>query len=449
MEFKEFKEKLFSRARDFNFDKYEVYYGKSEALNMSSSRGEIERYGLSSHRGISFRGIYKGKMGYSYTEKLDEESIEALLLNARECAKFIESEEEEFIFSERAKYKEVNAYDCNIDSLSEELQKEEVIRLSLEPSKINEEIIKTEYTRFNKALLERCISNSEGVDLKEKKTLFSASLSPVIKEGENMIIDGDSLVSTRLKDIDMDKLIHKAIKNTLRKRGAHSLKSGKYKVIIDGEVMASLLRVMEDNFLGHVALENRTLLKDKLGEKIASYKLTLLDDPFLEGGILSTAFDDEGVPTRCKNIIENGIFKGFLHSLKTSKKSGVSPTGNGFKASFKSPVKVSPTNLYIKNGDKSFEELLDLVKEGLYITSLTGLHAGAKAVTGDFSLAAEGIFIKDGKLSRAVKHITVAGNFFELLNNIEEIGNDLEESGIKSGYGSPSIFIRELSVAGE
>ena len=213
--------------------------------------------------------------------------------------------------------------------------------------------------------------------------------------------------------------------------------------------MASLIRTMEDNFLGHIAQENKTLLKDKIGETVASSKVTLVDDPFLEGGISTCSFDDEGVPTRVKNIIENGVFKGFLHSLKTAKKSKVNPTGNGFKAGFKSTVKASPTNLYIKEGDKSFEELLSFVENGIYIIDLAGLHSGANAVTGDFSLAAEGIKIENGVLKGAIKHITIAGNFFDLLNNIEEVGNDLEESGVTSGYGSPSILIKELSVAGE
>ena len=448
MEFKNFKERLFNRAKELNFEKYELYYGKSEALNITSSNGEVERYGLSTSIGVSFRGIYKGKMGYSYTEKLDEESIEILLLKAIECAELVESEDEEFIFGDKAKYVEVNSYDENVSSLTPKEQIEKALKLSTEPSKINSEIIKSEYTKFNTAKLERVIVNSEGIDLKEQKTIVQATVSPIAKDGENMIVDGASRVSTKLNDVNIEDLMKKAINNTLRK-GATSIKSGKYKVIIDGEVMASLIRTMEDNFLGHIAQENKTLLKDKIEEKVASSKVTLVDDPFLEGGISTCSFDDEGVPTRVKNIIENGVFKGFLHSLKTAKNSKVNPTGNGFKAGFKSTVKASPTNLYIKEGDKSFEELLSFVENGIYIIDLAGLHSGANAVTGDFSLAAEGIKIENGVLTSAIKHITIAGNFFDLLNNIEEVGNDLEESGVTSGYGSPSILIKELSVAGE
>ncbi|EGT3614724.1 TldD/PmbA family protein [Clostridium perfringens] len=449
MEFKEFKEKLFSKAKEVGFEKYELYYGKSDSLNVSSAEGAVERYGLSTTIGVSFRGIYNGKMGYSYTEKLDGESIEMLLSKAKECAELVESDDEEFIFQGGVEYTEVNLYDENISKITPSEQIENAIKLNTEPSRINSEILKSEYTSFNTSKVERIIVNSEGVDLREEGSIVQASVYPIAKDGENMIVDGASIVSTKLNDVNIDKLINDGIKKTLRKKGATSIKSDKYKVIIDGEVMAALIRTMQDNFLGHVAQENKTLLKDKIGEKIASNKLTLVDDPFLEGGVSSCSFDDEGVPTKFKNIIEKGVFKGFLHSLKTANKAKANPTGNGFKAGFKSTVKVSPTNLYIKEGDKSFDELLSFVGDGIYIIDLEGLHSGANAVTGDFSLAAQGIRIENGELSNAIKQITIAGNFFTLLKDIEEVGNDLMESGVTSGYGSPSIVIKELSVAGE
>lgn len=449
MEFKEFKEKLFSKAKEVGFEKYELYYGKSDSLNVSSAEGDVERYGLSTTIGVSFRGIYNGKMGYSYTEKLDGESIEMLLSKAKECAELVESDDKEFIFQGGVEYTDVNLYDENISKITPSEQIENAIKLNTEPSRINSEILKSEYTSFNTSKVERIIVNSEGVDLREEGTIVQASVYPIAKDGENMIVDGASIVSTKLNDVNIDKLINDGIKKTLRKKGATSIKSDKYKVIIDGEVMAALIRTMQDNFLGHVAQENKTLLKDKIGEKIASNKLTLVDDPFLEGGVSSCSFDDEGVPTKFKNIIEKGVFKGFLHSLKTANKAKANPTGNGFKAGFKSTVKVSPTNLYIKEGDKSFDELLSFVGDGIYIIDLEGLHSGANAVTGDFSLAAQGIRIENGELSNAIKQITIAGNFFTLLKDIEEVGNDLMESGVTSGYGSPSIVIKELSVAGE
>ena len=143
-------------------------------------------------------------MGYSYTEKLDDESIEILLLKAIECAELLESEDEEFIFGDKTKYVEVNSYDENISILTPKEQIEKALKLSTEPSKINSEIIKSEYTKFNTAKLERVIVNSEGIDLKEEKTIVQASISPIAKDGENMIVDGASRVSTKLNDVNIE-----------------------------------------------------------------------------------------------------------------------------------------------------------------------------------------------------------------------------------------------------
>lgn len=449
MEFNDFKVALFNKAKEAGFEKYELYYGKNESLSIGTRDGEVDKYSLSTTAGVSFRGILNGKMGCSYTEKLDEESVKMLVEKAKECAELIEGDDEEFIFEGGLPYTEFNSYDEKIANLNPQTQIEESIKLNTEPSKINNEIIKSEYTGIGTSKVERIIINSEGIDLREEGTVISASVYPIAKDGENMIVDGESVMSTRLSNIKLDEIIEKGIKKTLRKKGAYPVKSGKYKVIIENDIMGALLKTMADNFLGHIAEDGKTLLKDKIGKKIASEKVTLVDNPFLEGAIASCSFDDEGVPTMFKNIVENGVFNGFLHSLKTAKKAGVEPTGNGFKESFKSSVKPKATNLCIKEGDKSFDELLNIVGKGLLITDLDGLHSGANSITGDFSLAAEGLTVENGKLGRAVKQITVAGNFFDLLKNIEEVGNDFKESSLIPGFGSPSLVIKELSVAGE
>ena len=116
-----------------------------------------------------------------------------------------------------------------------------------------------------------------------------------------------------------------------------------------------------------------------------------------------------------------------LYDLATAKKVGVSSTGNGQRASYTSPVNISPYNFYIKGGEKSFDALISGVEKGIYITELKGLHAGANAVTGDFSIESAGFLIENGKLGGAVKSFTVAGNFFDLLKNIEDISVDALE----------------------
>ena len=151
--------------------------------------------------------------------------------------------------------------------------------------------------------------------------------------------------------------------------------------------------------------------------------------------------------TRTKAVIENGKLTTLLHNLKTARKAGVKTTGNAAKNGYAGTVNVSPSNFYLKPGEKSKEELLADLGNGLVITEVSGLHAGANAISGDFSLIAQGYTVKDGKKDQPVERITVAGNFFQLLKNIRAIGSDLTFPG--SPIGSPSVDVGEIAVAGK
>ena len=184
-----------------------------------------------------------------------------------------------------------------------------------------------------------------------------------------------------------------------------------------------------------------------MGEKIACEKFTLIDDPHLENGEGSCSFDSEGVPTKYKELISKGILKTYLYNLKTAKKDGVQSTGNAAKGGYKGTIGISPFNLYVKKGEVSFDELLKKMDRGVIITDFAGLHSGLNSVSGDFSLAAEGFIVENGKKGKAFNQITVAGNFFELLLNIEEIGEDMKFS--LSGTGSPSVLVKNLHFSAD
>ena len=165
---------------------------------------------------------------------------------------------------------------------------------------------------------------------------------------------------------------------------------------------------------------------------------------------MQTPFDGEGVATARRNVIENGVLKTLLYDLTTAKKAGVGSTGNGQKGSYAAPVSIAPYHFSIAAGDATEEELLRAVGEGIYITECKGFHAGANAVTGDFSIESAGFMIRDGKLAEPVKSFTVAGNFFELIKEIDSLGNEVRW-GIpgRTVFGSPDVLVRNMSVAGK
>jgi PmbA protein len=194
-----------------------------------------------------------------------------------------------------------------------------------------------------------------------------------------------------------------------------------------------------------------SLLAGKEGSKVASDTVTITDDPMREGVSIQTYFDAEGVAAHRKNIVENGVLNTLLYNRETALKAGKESTGNASKGSYESPVGISPYAFCIEAGEYSLDQLFEIAGDGVYITEVKGLHAGANAITGDFSIESAGFLIKNGKKAEAIKSFTIAGNFFELLKSIHALSNEVE-MGVPTGFttfGSPAVLIKDMSVAGK
>ena len=197
-------------------------------------------------------------------------------------------------------------------------------------------------------------------------------------------------------------------------------------------------------FSAENAQQNLSLFAGKEGENVAADVVNIVDDPLMKGGLATSAFDGEGSASRTKKVVDSGKLTTLLHDRKTARKQGVSSTGNAARVGGR--IMVAPTNLYIAAGEKSLDELMADVGNGVVITELAGLHAGANPSSGDFSLLSKGYTIENGKRGRAVEQITVAGNFYQLLKSICAVGSDLTFEG--SSIGSPSVDAGMLKISG-
>ena len=447
MELKEFIDKLFEEAKNNGFNEYEVYYVDRESLSINVYKEEVEKYSLTTSYGLSFRGKINGKIGYSYTEILDEDAIKMLVKNSKESALTIENEDIQFIYEGDKEYAEVSSYYEALENLPADKLIDLALSMEKESKALDNRVASFGGCGIGYSKSKYGIINSKGLNLENKSNLLSAYVVPIIKEGEDMHDGMGYVIAKSLEDVNPKKIAEDGINEAVSRIGGKSIPSGKYKTIINNEAMVSLLSTFAGVFSGDAAQKGLSLLKGKEGEIIASDKVTLLDDPHLVDGLSSVPFDDEGVATKKKDIIHEGKLITLLHNLKTAHKGNTKSTGNGFKSSYASPVGVSPTNFYIQKGSKSFDELLEEVGEGLLITEFAGLHSGASSITGDFSLAAKGFYIKNGKKDFPVEQITVAGNFFDLLKNVVEVGADLKFP--MSSVGSPSVRVEGLSIAGK
>ncbi|HKM01929.1 MAG TPA: TldD/PmbA family protein [Sedimentibacter sp.] len=443
-------DKIFIEGKNNGLKDMEVYYSTGSSLSLKVFQKELDGYSLSESEGLSLRGIYKGKMGYSYTEKVDETSIDQLVRDVAENATIIDSDDEEIIFEGSKDYKKVDSFNPDLSNVSEEEKIQFVKSLEEEAFKLDERIASVEVCAYGDGYGETIMSNTKGLYLQDKNNIAYTYIVVVAKEGEDIKTGMAYRTGNDFSKFNAEEIAKEAVNEALALLGANSVKSGDYNIIIRNSAAADLLEAFTGIFSAEAVQKNLSLLKGKIDEKIASDKFTLIDDPYMDGGLASKSFDGEGVACKYKKIVDKGVLKTYFHNLKTAKKDGIETTGNASKGSYKSSINIAPSNFYVEKGERSLDEMIASVEKGIMITELQGLHSGLNSVSGDFSLAALGFLIEGGKISRPVEQITVAGNYFEMLKNIEETGSDLKFGLPGEAYiGSPSLRIKKLSVAGE
>lgn len=444
MKIEKFQEKVMVSGLMAGFEDMEIYYERSEGLSCDVYQGEIDRYETSATGGLSFRGIYEGKTGYAFTEKIEEDSIDYLLEKAKANAELAEEEGPEEIFAGSDEYAEIDHYSKALDTIS---TADKIAFLKAVEEKVlgyNSKIHSLNTCRMIEQSNERLLANSKGLVLHDRKNFFAIMVSVVVKAGEETKSGFTVKMTKDFDTLDADEIAREAAEEALSYLGEQAIANKKYPIIFRKDASVQLLGTFLSSFSAEVAQKGQSRLKDQVGEAIASKQLTIIDDPFYEGGPANRNFDGEGVASKTCTVIENGILKTLLHNRKTAKKAGVETTGHAYKPSYKGTVVIAPSNFIVATGEKTKEDLVAEQQEAVLITKLSGLHSGANAISGDFSVAANGFYVKDGKITAPVKQMTIAGNFFELLKKIEEVGSDLYIS--PGGTGAPSLLVKELSV---
>ena len=449
MNYQEFKQAVIVAAAAKEVKDYELYYSESAETQTEIFKTEVKGFTTSSNLGVCLKCLVNGKMGYASTEHMSEEEAVSLVDRALDNAKSIESEEQAFIHTKGDTYAVLEKEEAKLPTAAELID----FSLSLQNQLYATDNRVVDGTQAYAGFLESksALYNSNGLDLEDSAAFSFTYGMAVVADGEEMY-DGMEVASGKFDSFNVEKIAKEAVKDAVDTIGAESVPSGKYSVVFSNKVMASMLSTYASVFSAEAAQKGLSLLKDKEGEQIAADIVTLTDDPMKEDALVKATFDDEGVATYKKNVIEGGKFVTLLHNLKTAAVAGVKTTGNGFKASYASTVGIRPYSFYINPVKGTLEDLLAEAGNGIYVTSVEGMHAGANPITGDFSLAASGFCIEDGKKGKPVKSITVSGNFFTLLKEIASVGEDLKFNPFalsSSRCGSPSVLIKEMTIAGK
>lgn len=282
------------------------------------------------------------------------------------------------------------------------------------------------------------VVNSRGVELQETSTLMHASLETIAKAGD--VATGSEFQNSRSFQPDLASVGRGAAEMARSSLGGAKAESGAFDVLLKPMAFADLLEyTLLPSLSGESVQKGRSALKGRVREMIAAVGFNVADDGLLPGGIDSSAFDGEGVPSRRTGLIEGGTLLGFLYDSYTAGKAGVPSTGNAVRSGYSDTPRVGIRNLIV-----SSSEAYDLLAEtkGLLVNGLIGAHT-ANSISGDFSVEARNAFqVAPGEDPKPLRSLMLAGNIFEILKDIA-VGRDVRAVG---AIVTPTIRVRMKAV---
>jgi PmbA protein len=407
----------------------------------------LERLKDAGSRAAGLRVLVGQRVGSSYTSDLTPEGIRELVNSAIEIAA-ISTEDPHAGLPDPS---DLGALPGDLQLNSTDISHTDT-DFRIEQAKLTEEaafaadprITNSEGASFDAYSGERVFANSRGFLGSYRTSSCSLSTTPVAREGEFM--ERDYWYSSARKYSRLESPAHigrYAAERTVRRLGARKVPTQRVPVIFDPQTARTILGNIFDAVEGDAIYRQASFLAGKLGERVASENVTIVDDGTLPGLFGTSPFDDEGVPSRRTVVIDRGVLRSYLLNTYTARKLSMKTTGNAARG-ITGNTGVGHGNLFLEQGEREPYDLIRGIRAGLYVTELIG--SGVNIVTGDYSRGAAGQWIEHGDFAYPVSEITIASTLQRMLTDIESVGSDLEFRG---SVASPTLVIGEMTISGQ
>ncbi len=420
-------------------EQVEVIHLSNETTTVDFEANRLKTSKVEETAGIAVRVIKDGRLGFAATSDLT--ATDKLVRNALESAAY--GDRVPLVFPGLQPGPDVRTFDAAIADLP-------VARMV----EIGQEVIS--YLRdidpdvllnvtLRRGVNQATIRNQAGADVAFERSPFSLQVEVHRVKGDDILIMFDMLGAT-VWDADY-MLPARRLGDKLRQaQQISALAPGRMPVLFSPTGSLVLGLPLMEGIDGKNVYKGISPMAGKVGETLFDAKLTLLDDPTVDGKFGSAAYDDEGVPHRRNVLIGAGTLNGFLYDLKTAAQSGVESTGNGSRGLFNQP-NPAPTNLVIAPGETPLADMIAGIDEGLLVEEVLGLGQG-NVLSGAFSNPiALGFKIEKGEIVGRVKDVSIAGNVYDVLQTIAAVSRESE--WIYTNFNAPYILLEEMNVAGK
>ncbi|KYG61457.1 peptidase [Bdellovibrio bacteriovorus] len=443
---KENFQKIVSEAKKDGV-RVELLIAGGENISIGYQKRKLDSFESTQSQVAGFRVIDGANQGYAYTENLSDESLLRAYKEAFNNAKTVESKTK-FEIPLTKPGQKIQALDVNS---AEDIPMDEKLAVAQKLEEYcldaDKRIQAVPYSGFDQSTSFKRILNSEGLDQEFKQSYYTGYSYALAKDGESSKMDGEGFFARRFKDIDVKEVTQTSVEKAISRLGAVKPETGHFPVVIDRTQFPMVIAMFRAYLSAQEVDEGKSLFEGKLGQKVASDKFTLIDDPFETRGSAVRPFDDEGSPTQKTVLFENGVLKNFLTNIEYSKKMNLPHTSSAARSPA-SPMGIGATNLVVAKGTKSLEDLLKKYPKVIHMTEFSGgLHAGYKDTTGDISMPAEGFLYENGKKVAAIDQFVMSGNVLDLLRDIEELSNEYNREG--SSTICPDVLVKSMSFAGK
>jgi len=436
-------EDLVDRCLGRGADAAEVYLETGRQLSLDLRNGEVETVQESASQGVGVRVFVAGSMAFAYCNDLGRTALNEAVDRALTFARRTTPDEHNVLPDDQGETPVEGLYDPGISSFPME-EKITLLRRTEELAQRDGRITKSAGASWGEGEAETFLVNSNGLRKQYQESACGYGVSVVAEKGDQKS-EGSESCSRRFRaDLrPAEEVAAEAARKAYEMLDPRMVSTQSAAVVFSPDVGGTLLGGIVGAIDGERVLQGASFLAGRVGERIASELLTVIDDGTRPKGLGSRPFDGEGVPTRRRTIVERGVLQGYLYNTSVAHRAGTNSTGNASRGGFSSLPGIGPHNFYLVAGETAPEEIVRRTRRGLYLTGVTGY--GINAVNGNFSGGAEGFWIENGKKVFPVKGLTIASTAAEMFEGIDLIGTDLD---LERTMSAPTFRIRSMLIGG-
>ena len=427
----------------------EVYVARGDETEIRAYDGEVESLTSATSAGIGVRVVVDHKLGFAWAGSLHESVLAETLDEARDNATFATPDDHvQLAVPDGVVAVPFDLWDEALSTIPTSQKVALALALEAQARGADPRIRQVSSADYGDTSVEVALVSTTGIRSSNRKTQGFISVGVIAGDGDASQTGGGFDTARGFDGLDPDKATADAVGRAVRMLGATKGPSGRSVVVFDRRAASTLLSVISAALSGEAVAKGRSFFAGRIGEQVGDTGLTLVDDPTNPLAYGAASYDAEGLACRRNELIVAGLLKGFLYDTVAGSRAGVASTGSAVRGGFAGTPGPGCRALALTPGPEGFDEdgVLAAVGDGLFVQSMTGVHSGVNPISGDFSVGAEGLMIRDGKLAEPVREITVASTLQRILHSLVAVGADVEWlPGIAAGQ---TLAVGDMQISG-